>query len=105
MRAHVRRLLPAEQDGATAVGAGASVGENCRSGPSEWKSKRAPLVLKYEDEKKGKKDSAKAKRMVTPSMSSTLATVKDFMAKQKQDSDPQDSVFSIFRQQPPKKSS
>ncbi|KAG6621308.1 Fanconi anemia group J protein [Phytophthora cinnamomi] len=75
--------------------------------PSEWKSKRAPLVLEYEDDKKGKKgkkDSAKAKRMVAPSLSSTLATVKDFMAKQKQDSDPQDGVFSIFRQQPPKKS-
>ncbi|KAJ8524793.1 hypothetical protein ON010_g16323 [Phytophthora cinnamomi] len=58
--------------------------------------------LKYEDDKKGKKGSAKAKRMVAPSLSSTLATVKYFMAKQKQDSDPQDRVFSIFRQQPPK---
>ncbi|KAE8884292.1 Fanconi anemia group J [Phytophthora fragariae] len=69
---------------------------------SEWKSKRAPLVLKYENDKK---ESAKAKRMVTPSLSSTLATVKDFMAKQKQDSDPQGGVFSIFHHQPPKKSS
>ncbi|GMF41298.1 unnamed protein product [Phytophthora fragariaefolia] len=72
--------------------------------PSEWKSKKKPLVLKYEDDKKGKKDSARAKRMVTPSLSSTLATVKDFMAKQKQGSDPQEGIFSIFRQQPPKKS-
>ncbi|GMF19040.1 unnamed protein product [Phytophthora lilii] len=75
------------------------------SAPSEKKSKRAPLVLKYEVDSKGKKNSAKAKRMTTPSLSSTLATVKEFMAKQNQDTGPQESVFSIFRQHPPKKSS
>ncbi|KAG7384281.1 Fanconi anemia group J protein [Phytophthora pseudosyringae] len=73
--------------------------------PSEWKSTRAPLVLEYEADKKGKKPSSKDKRGPAPSLSSTMATVKDFMAKQKHESDPQGTVFSIFRQQPLKKSS
>ncbi|KAH7479926.1 Fanconi anemia group J protein [Phytophthora ramorum] len=78
--------------------------ETAGSASSEWKSKRAaPLVLKYETDSKGKKNSAKVKRMATPSLSSTLTTVKDFMAKQNQEKDPQGSVFSIFRQQAPKK--
>ncbi|KAG6582862.1 Fanconi anemia group J [Phytophthora cinnamomi] len=69
---------------------------------AEPSCKKVTQRREYEDDKKGKKGSAKAKRMVAPSLSSTLATVKYFMAKQKQDSDPQDRVFSIFRQQPPK---
>ncbi|KAF1789930.1 P-loop containing nucleoside triphosphate hydrolase [Phytophthora cactorum] len=83
--------------------------ETAGSATSEWKSKRAPLVLEYETDKKGnegkKVTTGNDKRMTTPSLSSTLATVKDFMAKQNQESDPQESVFSIFRQQPPKKAS
>ncbi|ETM97650.1 hypothetical protein PPTG_20142, partial [Phytophthora nicotianae INRA-310] len=79
------------------------------SATSEWKSKRTPLVLEYETDKKAKKEkkitTAQEKRMTTPSLTSTLATVKDFMAKHKQDTDPQESVFSIFRQQNPKKTS
>ncbi|ETP31511.1 hypothetical protein F442_19631 [Phytophthora nicotianae P10297] len=76
------------------------------SATSEWKSKRTPLVLEYETDKKEKKvTTAQEKRMTTPSLTSTLATVKDFMAKHKQDTDPQESVFSIFRQQNPKKTS
>ncbi|KAG1691372.1 hypothetical protein DVH05_027034 [Phytophthora capsici] len=53
-----------------------------------------PLVLEYEVDKKGKKP--KDKRKATPSLSATLATVKDFMAKQE---GPQENVFSIFRPQ------
>ncbi|EEY67719.1 uncharacterized protein PITG_17950 [Phytophthora infestans T30-4] len=76
------------------------------SAASEWKSKRAPLVLEYEAGKNGNKGKkvtiAQEKRMAAPSLSSTLTTVKDFMAKQNQESDPQESVFSIFRPQPSK---
>ncbi|KAG2949411.1 Fanconi anemia group J [Phytophthora cactorum] len=83
--------------------------ETAGSATSEWKLKRVPLVLEYETDKKGNKGkkvtTGNDKRMTTPSLSSTLATVKDFMAKQNQESDPQESVFSIFRQQPPKKAS
>ncbi|OWZ23055.1 hypothetical protein PHMEG_0002137 [Phytophthora megakarya] len=79
--------------------------ETAKSTPSEWKSKKEPLVLKYETDKKGKKNNAKTKRAMPSSLSSTMATVKEFMAQQKQDPDPQESVFSIFRPQPPKKSS
>ncbi|KAG7398901.1 Fanconi anemia group J protein [Phytophthora boehmeriae] len=68
---------------------------------SEGKSKRTgTLVLKYEVDNKDKSAAAKTKkRTAAPSMSSTLATVKDFMAKQKEESGPAETVFSIFRQQ------
>jgi len=67
---------------------------------SAWKAKKQPLVLQYETDRKS---NARAKRRATPSLSSTVATVKEFIAKQKGDEDPQDSVFSIFRPQAPKK--
>ncbi|CAI5724717.1 unnamed protein product [Peronospora effusa] len=70
----------------------------------KWKTKREPLVLEYEVGKKGKKNSAKANRITTPSLSSTMATVKKVMAERKQESDLQNNIFSIFHGQAPKKS-
>ncbi|CEG39082.1 hypothetical protein L917_18991 [Plasmopara halstedii] len=61
---------------------------------SDTKSKRS-LVLEYEENKKGKKE-----RKKTPSFSSSLTTVKEFMAKQRQEStEAHDGIFSIFRPQ------
>ncbi|RLN97186.1 hypothetical protein BBJ28_00007138 [Nothophytophthora sp. Chile5] len=64
----------------------------------------APLmVLKYEVDAKGKnsKAKAKAKRTTAPTLSSTMASVKEYMAKQKQEADGSDPapVFSIFQHQ------
>ncbi|CAI5715098.1 unnamed protein product [Peronospora destructor] len=72
--------------------------------PPKWKMKREPFVLEYEVGKKDKKNSAKVNRITTPSLSSTMATVKKFMAERKQKSDLQENVFSIFHEQVPKKS-
>ncbi|KAF4319285.1 hypothetical protein BBI17_006633 [Phytophthora kernoviae] len=68
---------------------------------SDRKPKRTgSLVLKYEVDNKDKKGTTKTKkRAAAPLMSSTLTTVKDFMAKQKEESEPAETVFSIFRQQ------
>ncbi|CAH0473112.1 unnamed protein product [Peronospora belbahrii] len=79
--------------------------ESALSTSSQWKTKRVPLVLEYEVVgKKDRKKSVKANCMTTSSLSSTLATVKDFMAKQKKELDRQDSVFSLFRHQDMNKS-
>ncbi|CAI5743189.1 unnamed protein product [Hyaloperonospora brassicae] len=67
---------------------------------SEREAKTAPLILEYEADKTSRKNSTKrSSRTATPPVPSTMATVNDVMAKQRQESDAKNSVFSIFRSQ------
>uniref|UniRef100_A0AAV1VND3 Helicase ATP-binding domain-containing protein n=1 Tax=Peronospora matthiolae TaxID=2874970 RepID=A0AAV1VND3_9STRA len=71
---------------------------------SEMEAGRAPLVLEYETDKSGKKNSTTARSQISSHpLSSTMATVNELMTKQKHESDAKNSVFSIFQSRVPGK--